>query len=291
MLHYTDVGQAQKMCECLACPARVEILRLVLSKKAESLDSLAATLHMTNGAISQHVKKLCEAGLVRLEEAPGKRGKAKRCLPAVDRIMIDIATDITTDSSSVFELPIGHFAAASVNPYCAIATAGGYIGERDDPRYFTFPERADAALIYFNSGTLRWTLPAPPQKNKRRKSISISLELSSKPSGHGRTRDSEITFFINDIRLGSHTVGGEYTDRKGLFTPPDFDDCPQYGRLKTLKITHDGTFIDGIKIGDVNISDLRSPAAFALSAENGVALFGKTFGDYDRGILYKIDYE
>lgn len=292
MLHYTDVTQAQKLCECLAAPARVEILRQVLARRAESLDSLAKSLHLSNGAITQHVKKLCELGLVRLVNVAGKHGTAKKCVAAVDRVIIDIATDLEQESERVFDLPIGQFSSAAVNPYCALASADGWIGERDDPRYFTYPDRIDAALIYFNSGKLSWTLPSPVKKQAKIKSVSVSLELSSKPYGHGYKRDSAVTFYLNDTKLGTHTVDGEFTDRRGLFTPSRFDDMCQYGKYKTIAVDERGAFSDGIKIGATTINDVdTNNLAFSVSTENGVAIFGKGYGDYDCGLKYKIEYE
>ncbi|MDE7463884.1 MAG: helix-turn-helix domain-containing protein [Clostridiales bacterium] len=284
MLHFKDVDDAQKLCESLAAPARVEIMKLVLSGEASSLDSLAKTLHLTNGAITQHVKKLCEAGLIKLVETPGKRGVAKRCVPVTDRVIIDIASDLESENESVFDLPIGAFSAAAVKPYCAIATADGWIGERDDPRYFTYPDRVKAALIYFNSGRLTYTLPAPSKKGKL-VSLALSFEISSKPYGHGHERESEVEFRLNDVVLGAHVIGGEYTDRKGLFTPPELGDVCCYGKYKTVKIDGNGTFFDGIRIGAHTIDEFDPSAlAFSLSTENGIALFGNGFGDYDSGI-------
>lgn len=283
MLHFKDVGDAQKICECLAAPARVEILKLVLSGAASSLDSLAKTLHLTNGAITQHVKKLCDAGLIKLVETSGKRGVAKRCVPVTDRIIIDVAQGIESENESVFDIPIGAFSVAAVKPYCAIATEKGWIGERDDPRYFTYPERVNASLIYFNSGRLTYTLPAPTKKGKLA-SLSLSFEISSKPYGHGHERESEVEFRLNDTPIGKQIVGGEYTDRKGLFTPPEFSGVCSYGKYKTVKIDSRGTFFDGIKIGAHTISEFEKPSAFSISTENGIALFGSGFGDYDCGI-------
>ncbi len=187
--YFKNVNEAQSLCEALAAPARTEIMRLVLSHRADSLDALAKTLHLSNGAITQHVKKLCDAGLIRLVETAGRHGVAKRCVPAVDRIIIEVAADLSDANVELHEIALGAFTSAAINPYCAIATADGWIGERDDPRYFTYPERAAAALIYFNSGKIGWTLPAPPAKSKP-KSVSVSLELSSKPYGFGQSRSS-----------------------------------------------------------------------------------------------------
>ncbi len=290
MIHYTDVKDAQKLFECLAAPARMDILKLVLAGEAESLDYLAKTLHLTNGAITQHVKKLCETGLIRLVETPGKHGSAKKCVPAIDRIIIDVASTLESETERFFDVPLGSFSSAQVKPYCAIACPDGWIGERDDPRFFTYPDRTKAALIYFNSGMISWTLPAPLGKHIA--SLSVSMELSSKPYGHGRTRPSATRFFINDVCLGEKEIDGEFTDRKGLFTPSGFEGICQYGKFKTVTVNGNGSFFDGIKIGSTKITDIvRDRLVFSISTENGLALFGKGYGDYDCGLKVKMEYE
>ncbi|MCH5161586.1 MAG: helix-turn-helix domain-containing protein [Clostridiales bacterium] len=289
MRHFTDISAAQSFCECLASPARVEILKLVLEKKADSLDSLAKTLHMTNGAITQHVKKLVDAGLVKLVEFPGKHGTAKKCVVTVDRVIIDIAADAVSETERNFELPIGSFTAAAVKPYCAIASSDGFIGERDDPRYFTFPERINATFLYFNSGNITYTLPAPAKKPL--KSITVSMEISSKPYGHGRSRDSVVSFAFGETKIGEHRIDGEFTDRRGLFTPSIFSDMPQYGKYKTLTVDEKGSFLDGIKLGSTSISDIRTDnPSLTLSTDGGIALFGKGYGDYNCGLRVKMYY-
>ena len=290
MKHYTDVKQAQQLFECLAAPARMEILRLVLSNEAESLDYIAKTLHLTNGAITQHVKKMCDVGLIKLIDVPGKRGTAKRPVPNLDRVIIDISAELESESEKSFDLPLGSFSSVGVKPYCALASTDGWIGERDDPRYFTYPERSRAALIYFNSGKIGWTVPSPGKRPL--KSLSVSFEISSKPYGQGRFRQSAVTFSAGDVSLGQHTIDGEFTDRKGLFTPAGFDGVAQYGKYKTLSVREDGTYFDGIKIGSTAIDSLSLDSlVFYISTESGVALFGNGYGDYDCGIKVRMEYK
>lgn len=286
MLHYKDVNDAQALCECLSSPTRVEILKLILDNRAESLDALAKSLHLSNGAITQHVKKLSEMGLVKLIETNGKHGIAKQCVVAVDRIIIDVSPELESRGAHTFNVPLGTFCHAQIKPYCAIATTANWIGERDDPRYFTYPERSNAAFIYFNSGKLGWTLPSNTKKEKPSE-ILLSLEISSKPYGHGRKRESDVDFFINDIRLGSYTVDGEFSDRRGLYSSPLFDDVCSYGKYRTIKIDRTATYVDGIKIGNHTVDEfVNDQLTFYISTENGIALFGNGFGDYDCGIRY-----
>lgn len=288
MIHYDNVTDAQKLCECLSSPVRVEILRLTLGKSVSSLDEIAKTLHLSNGAITQHIKKLCELGLIELVPMRGKHGTKKRCVCSVDRVIIDVAG--SSDAEQSFDVPIGQFSSAQIKPYCGIASSRGWIGERDDPRYFSYPERASASLLYFNSGKITWTLP-PPRHPEKLRAVMISLELSSKSYGYARERESLVDFFINEFRLGSYRIDGEFTDRRGLFTPSALGSICQYGKYKTLSVNRDGTFVDGIKIGEKKLHDLDlSAITFSLATDSGVAVFGSGCGDYGCGIRFEPDY-
>ena len=118
------------------------------------------------------------------------------------------------------------------------------------------------------------------------------MELSSKPYGHGRSRDSIVSFAVGDVKLGEHRIDGEFTDRRGLFTPLTYSDMPQYGKYKTLTIDEKGSVLDGIKLSAVTISDIRTDnPSVTLSTDGGIALFGKGYGDYDCGLRVKMYYK
>ena len=75
----------------------------------------------------------------------------------------------------------------------------------------------------------------------------------------------------------------------------------QYGLLKIIKITKDGTCLDGMRLSDVTLEELNIQSGkdiiFRISspadAKNpgGVNIFGKGFGNYDQDIEVRIEYE
>ena len=87
----------------------------------------------------------------------------------------------------------------------------------------------------------------------------------------------------------------------GIFTPdwwlPNWN---QYGLLKMIVINRKGTFIDGMKISDVNIRqfDLNYRSTirfkFMVSEERGnvggLTIFGSQFGNYNQDINVRINY-
>ena len=74
----------------------------------------------------------------------------------------------------------------------------------------------------------------------------------------------------------------------------------QYGLLKLLSVTKDGSFIDGVKISDCTVDDLQidSRSEMCLRMEvkerdgrpGGMSLFGRHFGNYNQDIIARICY-
>ena len=62
MNHITSVRDALPVCDAMGSEVRIEILETILKNKAVNLDTLAKTLHLTNGALTAHIKKLSDAG-------------------------------------------------------------------------------------------------------------------------------------------------------------------------------------------------------------------------------------
>ena len=127
------------------------------------------------------------------------------------------------------------------------------------------------------------------------------MEISSEAPGINNDWPSDISFLLNDVVIGTWTSPGDFGDIKGIFTPdwwlPNWN---QYGLLKMLVINHKGTFMEGLKISDVNIDqfefDYRSKIRFKLliadDAKNvgGLTIFGKNFGNYNQDIKVRISY-
>jgi predicted transcriptional regulator len=75
----------------------------------------------------------------------------------------------------------------------------------------------------------------------------------------------------------------------------------QHGLLKLLQINNYGTFIDGIQISEVTLSELnlnyKSSITLKLAVPEkskymgGLTLFGESFGNYSQGIHVRILYQ
>ena len=103
---------------------------------------------ITNGALTSHVKKLEESGILAILPEHSGHGNQKVCRINVDKILVDIASnnDSPDEDSYSIDIPIGNYFNYSVYPTCGLSTTDNLIGEVDDPRYFAHPSHVDANL-------------------------------------------------------------------------------------------------------------------------------------------------
>ena len=87
--------------------------------------------------------------------------------------------------------------------------------------------------------------------------IELALEIGSEAPSVNPNWPSDITFMLNGIRLGEWTSPGDSGNGRGMFTPEWWSDSVnQYGMLKVLRITNEGTFIDGQHLSDITLADI-----------------------------------
>lgn len=303
MIHLKDVKSGSKLYEALNSSVRIEILHLLKETGETNMNQLAKNLNISNGAMTSHIKKLQDAKIIKVRSRSGVRGSQKICTLATDKIIIDLFDeDLLQKNVYSFDIGIGHYVDYKISPTCGIVNDTVIIGELDDPRYFSFPERINARLLWFTEGHISYKLPNSLKLSEECTELQISMELASEAPGYTTYYPSDIGFRINGKYLGYFTSPGEFNDRRGIFTPSWwFENLGQYGKLKLLTINDSGCFIDGLKISNTTIGDLditsQKEIIFTIEVaedalnKGGVNLFGKGFGDYDSGIVLKMFYK
>ena len=219
----------------------------------------------------------------------------------MDKILIDI--DQLEDNRNLYQtdIKVGHFSDYDVYPTCGLSTSKALIGEVDDTRYFAHPDRYNADILWFTRGYVEYIIPNFIPASQKIDQITISAELSSEAPGVNNVWPSDVHFYLNDVCIGTWTSPGDFGDVKGIFTPDWwFLNWNQYGLLKLLVINKKGTFIDGLKISDVNINQFdlnyKSILKFKIGVPDdaehigGLTIFGKTFGNYNQDINVRINY-
>ncbi|MDE5891931.1 MAG: helix-turn-helix domain-containing protein [Acetatifactor sp.] len=303
MLYFQSIGEAEAVFKALSTPMRLKIMEMIYRDDKLSMNDLAEALGLTNGAISMHVSKLEEAGLVKIRTTSGKRGTMKIIRPRYDRLMIDLAPTKEVRHCYTDDIHIGYYTTCSVAPTCGLATNKEIIGSLDDARVFSFPDRFKAGILWFASGYVEYNLPNHLQAGQTLTELQISFEISSECPEYNEDYPSDIHFSINGINLGMWVSPGDFGARKWFLCPSL---CPEllihYGLVNTLIINNEGCFIDGTnKISDVTIQDLNlnynSYISFRFEVPKdtanvgGCTLFGEDFGDYSQAIRVKAYYE
>ncbi|MBU3175408.1 ArsR family transcriptional regulator [Clostridium estertheticum] len=301
MIHIKNLEESLPIFKALSSDVRIQILNLLSEYKQLNMNDIAKKLKLSNGAITMHIRKLEECGIIKINILTAKHGIQKICYLHEDKFIIDIGKQ-DMDNSYELEIGIGQYSFYEIQPTCGIATKDKLIGEVDNPSYFADPDRINADILWFSKGAIEYRIPNYLKPSQVFSEIQISMEISSEAPGNCSLWPSDIYFNINDIYLGSWTSPGDYADTKGILTPNWwFSNWNQYGLLKLLSINKFGTFIDGLKISDTNLNDInlnyKSDLSLKLSIpedakhKGGLTLFGKNFGNYNQGISIRVVYE
>lgn len=303
MLHVKNLDEGLEVFKALGSELRINIIKLLQENHEMNMNELATSLGITNGALTSHIKKLEESGIIQVMTERGGHGNQKICKVAVDKIVVDVESEETEEDQNIYntEVKVGHYSDYNVYPTCGLATSKAIVGEVDDPRYFSHPDRINAGILWFTKGYIEYMIPNLLPSATKIDQITVSLEISSEAPGINNDWPSDISIFLNDVKIGTWTSPGDYGDVQGIFTPDWwFTNWNQYGLLKMIVINKKGTFVDGLKISDVTINqfnlDYKSTVRFKFEIEEdaknigGITIFGSEFGNYNQDIKVRIAY-
>ena len=303
MLHVKNLDEGLEVFKALGSELRINIIKLLQENHEMNMNELATSLGITNGALTSHIKKLEESGIIQVMTERGGHGNQKICKVAVDKIVVDVESEETEEDQNIYntEVKVGHYSDYNVYPTCGLATSKAIVGEVDDPRYFSHPDRINAGILWFTKGYIEYMIPNLLPSATKIDQITVSLEISSEAPGINNDWPSDISIFLSDVKIGTWTSPGDYGDVQGIFTPDWwFPNWNQYGLLKMIVINKKGTFVDGLKISNVTINqfnlDYKSTVRFKFEIEEdaknigGITIFGSEFGNYNQDIKVRIAY-
>ena len=303
MLHVKNLDEGLEIFKALGSELRINIIKLLQENHEMNMNELATSLGITNGALTSHIKKLEESGIIQVMTERGSHGNQKVCKVVVDKIVVDVESEENEEDRNIYntEVKVGHYSDYDVYPTCGLATSQAIVGEVDDPRYFSHPDRINAGILWFTKGYIEYMIPNLLPSATKIDQITVSLEISSEAPGINNDWPSDISILLNDVKIGTWTSPGDYGDVQGIFTPDWwFPNWNQYGLLKMIVINKKGTFVDGLKISDVTINefnlDYKSTVRFKFEIEEdaknvgGITIFGSEFGNYNQDIKVRIAY-
>ncbi|MBO5045500.1 MAG: helix-turn-helix domain-containing protein [Clostridia bacterium] len=297
MIYLKDFKQGKLLYEALDSDVRLGILEELLREGELNLAYFARKFNVSNGAITAHIKKLHEAGLIDITTSSGIRGTQKICCLATDKIIVDfMKTPHTEGRVEAAHIDIGHYVGYDIHPTCGLVTRENIIGRFDDPACFSYPERIRAGLLWLSWGYVEYLVPNYLTDDSELLELQFSMEIASEAPGYSAYYPSDIHFSVNGHTLGYYTSKGENNDRTGTCNPSWwFGNLGQYGKKILIVVNNEGSFISGMKVSDVKLSDLDLQAGKQILFRifvpedavhrGGFSLFGKGFGDYDEGIV------
>ncbi|AEI44616.1 ArsR/SmtB family transcription factor [Paenibacillus mucilaginosus] len=300
MLYIKDLRSGLPIFKALGSDIRLAILDLLAQHQSLNLNDLAKALQLTNGAITMHIKKLEESGLIEVTTAVGRHGIQKLCYLSEEKLMVDLRSKELENLYEV-EIKVGHYSDYQASPTCGLATKDSIVGDFDDPRYFADPGRIDAQMVWLTEGYLEYRIPNYIKAHQTFKEIQFSMELSSEAPGYNNNYPSDIFFYLNGHEIGSWTCPGDFGDVRGKYNPDWWPPhVNQYGMLKLIRITEDGSYIDGCRISDVTLAQIgiddKSDLQFRIEVgeksrnRKGLTLYGKHFGNYKQDLLVRVLY-
>ena len=286
----------------LASPTRIRILKLLQRKDGVNVNDISAALALPQSTVSSNLQILEQAGLIRTETRKGRKGSQKVCFIAFEEVLVMFRDDrdgAQTDTIEV-HMPIGLYTSCEVSAPCGLCSPQGIIGLLDVPGAFLNPDRMNAGLMWFTRGFVEYQFPNNARLvGKAVSALEFSLELSSEVPGTSPDWPSDITIAINGREIGVWTSPGDFGDKRGLFTPDWWKlKGSQYGKLKSWRVTPDGTFVDGVRISGFTPDrlDILGHHSIRLRIEvkpearhpGGVNIFGRGFGNYDQDIVLRL---
>lgn len=288
--------------KALASVVRVSILKLLHDEGPRNVNAIAAALSMPQSSVSANVQVLEDAGLIRTETLRAKKGNQKVCHTLFDEILVMFKKDPASAGADTIEvaMPLGLYTSCEVSAPCGLCSSDGIIGLLDVPDTFLDPGRMSSGLIWFTRGYVEYQFPNNIKlMNGQLDGVEFSMELSSEVPGTAADWPSDITFSINQTEVGTWTSPGDYGDQRGVYTPSWWKlKGSQYGMLKSVRVTADGSYIDGRKMSPLSLKDLDLGAHRSIRLRiavkddarhpGGLNIFGRGFGNYDQDIVMRL---
>jgi predicted transcriptional regulator len=299
-----NLEDTAEIARALDSELRRKIVQL-LGGATMNINQIAEALGIPQSTCTVNVQILEKAKLIRTEQVAAVKGSQKLCSLAYEEVVIPLKdiSRIENGNLVVTEMPIGLYTDFRALPPCGLLTETGIIGYFDQADSFLNPKRASAGLLWISKGWVEYRLPKEYVVDASRISgLSVSVEVCSEFPGYKNSWPSDITIWINGVEIGTWTSPGDMGGEYGRLTPRWWDlKNTQFGFLKTWRITHEGSFIDGVASGPSVLGDIGVEACQYFLVRIGIKddteypggfnLFGRSFGNYEQDIVFRMELE
>jgi predicted transcriptional regulator len=225
-----------KFFAALASDVRLKVIQM-LTVEELNIKELADRIGISSPIMLKHVQKLEDVGFVstRLVKRNGSISKVCTLVFAEYRFMIETRRNGLPLCRS-YSVPVGHYYDIVAVPTCGLAAEKGPIGFMDDPAAFWDVNRVNAQLLWLTQGLVEYRVPNHVTSEQNLIEIEASFEIASEAPDFADDWPSDITFYLNNVKLFTWTSLGDYGVKRGVLTP-EWWQSNQYGMLKTLRVT------------------------------------------------------
>lgn len=299
-----DISNKEYLClvaKALSSPERIDILDL-LYKYPLSVQDIAKRLKLPASSVGLHIRLLESAGLIRAEKSSINGSVYKISYINKHLIHFNLRSSFENiNETSSIAIPIGSYRDCYADAQCGLISETGFIGTEDDFRSFYLLEHTQAQLIWMAKGFLEYKAPNILPKNKKCKKLSLSMELCSEALGYDEDYKSDIYISINGRECGFYRSEGDYGVRRGILTPSFWQNgLTQYGKLVTLSVDENGTFINDEAVSELMVAQLRIENSDCITFRfevkedsmycGGMNIFGEKAGDYAQPIVLAVEH-
>ena len=286
----------------LSSPVRIKILKLLRREGPMNVNQISEAFGLPQSTIATNIQILQESGLIDTQTVKATKGQQKICSARFDEIVIRLDADSTQQFDHMVEvaMPLGLYTGCGVSAPCGMCSTQRVIGILDVPELFLDPSRMQAALLWFGRGYVEYKFPNNAKiLNAGIEAIEFSMELSSETPGTNSNWPSDISVWVNDVKIGTWTSPGDYGDKRGTYTPHWWKlEGSQYGELTTWTVSGRGTTVGDRRVSDVNLAQLALAEHHSIRLKigiddaathpGGVNIFGKGFGNHNQDILMRL---
>jgi Predicted transcriptional regulator len=298
-LSASESGEAIR---ALASPARVRALKLLREHGALNVNEISEALDLPQSTVATHVQVLERAGLLETETKKASKGQQKVCSVRYDEIIIRLDDQDALAGKDHVEvaMPIGLYTGCQVTAPCGLCSTESVLGVLDVPDFFLDPQRMNASLVWFSRGYLEYKFPNNGKVlGAEIDRLEFVMELSSEVPGTSLDWPSEISLWVNDVKVGSWISPGDFGDKRGIYTPHWWKlEGSQYGKLVTWQISRNGTSVNDVQISSVSLDQLGLDMHHGIRMRigideharhpGGLNIFGRGFGNHDQDIVMRL---
>ncbi len=286
----------------LSSPIRIKILKLLRRAGPLNVNQIAETFGLPQSTIATNIQILQESGLIETRTVKATKGQQKICSARFDEIVIRLDAESTqrTDDMVEVAMPLGLYTSCGVSAPCGLCSTQRVIGILDVPELFLDPSRMQTALLWFGRGYVEYKFPNNAKiLDSGIEAIEFSMELSSETPGTNSNWPSDISLWVNDVKIGTWTSPGDYGDKRGTYTPHWWKlEGSQYGELTTWTVSDQGTRVGDRQVSGITLSQLALADHHSIRLKigidddaihpGGINIFGKGFGNYNQDILMRL---